>query len=265
MHKDIIFLKASKVEVGEEDEYHSSVVRLCGLTPFSIPVIDFNFTNNESLINALKSISSFSALIFTSPRAVKAFEQAISNFKEKEEFKIPSFFQDVQIFVVGKATAKAISELGLRSKGQDTGSAENLAKYILEQGQSDVFNKQMLFIHGNLARNTLPSIIHSAGAKIKSICVYETVPHPNFLETFSLHLQRHKNPGFIVFFSPSGAEFYLKPIKEMTKELEGIKILAIGKTTAESLGKMNCEIYGIADSPKAESLCQCIMSKFDEK
>ncbi len=261
MNKDIMFLKAPKGESEREDEYNESASKICGLNPYSIPVIDFNFLNTDALVEAIKSIECFSAVIFTSPRAVEGFNMAINKMGGMEKLNA---LKEVQIFVVGKATSKAVSKLSLNSEGKDSGSAEKLAKYILEQEFCDVFGKTVLFIHGNLARDTLPSLLKTAGVKMQSICVYETVAHPLFLDSFNSHLKINNNPEFIVFFSPSGAEFYLKSIREMTSGLNGVKIVAIGKTTADWLKQSNCRVDGVADQPNPESLCQCIKKIIEE-
>ena len=75
----------------------------------------------------LSSCTSLTGFVFTSPRSVLAITQCLQNsaFDHTKWSVSPSY-------VVGEGTAKVLGEkLGLTGVGQDTGSAQQLAQFII--------------------------------------------------------------------------------------------------------------------------------------
>ena len=106
-------------------------------------------------------------------------------------------WQDKTVFVVGETTGRAVrSLLDLDSRGQHTGSAESLAHYISQIEKEGKF----LFPRGNLARQTLVSVLTSSGPEVDEVTVYETITNRDLVSSLqSLEVL----PDYIVIFSPS--------------------------------------------------------------
>ena len=262
-----LLLKSAK----PNDEYHDAVASKCHLKVSSIPVLDFSFRNLELFKDSLLEIDQFSGLIFTSPRSVEAFSRSLLSIDLKHNTPVTTSLQKLEVFVVGKATEKAAVKafedaeiLQKICKGGKEGSAENLAKFILSLEEIRNDPRALLFICGNIAKDTLPSMLENANVNVKSLCVYDTLPHPKFRENFENFLITHGDPTVIVFFSPSGAEFYLEDIKSMVENFKQMKIIAIGQTTANFFHQKKCHVHGISEKPNAESLSQSIKDVIDQ-
>ena len=262
--KKVLLLRSQQNK--ESDEYHLKLKEntIC-LEPTSIPVLDFGFYIDQ-LCESIKSINTYSGFVLTSPRAVEAFTKAInSNFPDDSKAKeFISYLNDNNflIFTVGPATAKAVKNLSLHVLGEQTGNAENLGKFITER-RSDI-KRPLLFLCGNLVRDTLYDILNTSDIPFEKLIVYKTEPHPMFKDLFKQFIDLHGNPNAIVFFSPSGAEFFLTYIQELVGQFEKIKVIAIGPTTKSGLEKLGCHVHAIASKPTPEKLSESLELVFSQ-
>lgn len=129
----VVVLFRSPTPQPKEDEYHK-VLRENGMKPFSIPVLSFQFDNQQQLVQKLREPYHFRGMVLTSQRAVEAMERCVNELISREVWKnsLRNDWQDKAIFVVGEATAKAaLDKLGLESTGHEAGSAEALVPVIL--------------------------------------------------------------------------------------------------------------------------------------
>ena len=262
-HKTVLLLRSSKADDKGPDEYHEYITKDCDVKCISIPALQFNFCNTDQLISALETFETYASFIFTSQRAVEALANAVSSSCiDIESMKIA--LQRTKLFVVGKSTGRAVEELGnsigtkFETEGEDSGSAENLAKYIIEQKLYNRNTKPLLFFCGQLARPEVVDALKNSGINTKSLCVYETLPYVYFKEEFKEFLIANGDPNLIAFFSPSGADFTLPTITEIARHLNDIKIVAIGQTTASWLQQRGYKVQGVAKKPTAKSLSECI-------
>ena len=268
--RTVILLRSSKADdKGRADEYHECITKNCDVKCISIPALQFNFYCNDQLISALENLESNAGIIFTSQRAVEAISNAVSSSR-LDTFVLKNTLQRIELFAVGKSTAKAIEEFGssigtkLEAEGRESGSAENLAKYIIEQRSYNPSTKPLLFLCGHLARPEVVDLLNNSGITTKSLCVYETVPHVHFKDEFKVFRNLNGDPNLIVFFSPSGADFTLPTIAENARNFNDIKIVAIGQTTASWLEQRGYKVRGVAKKPTATSLSECIQLVLNE-
>ena len=158
-------------------------------------------------------------------------------------------WQDQTVYVVGETTGQTVkSLLGLDSRGQHTGSAEALARYISQVEKKGRF----LFPRGNLARPTLLSVLTSSGHEVDDVTAYETITNRDLVPS----LQRLEVfPDYIVIFSPSGAGASLPILEEHHSEkLKHSKIIAIGPTTRAEIERLGFQVHKVVSKPSAESL-----------
>ena len=262
----VLLLRSSKAN----DEYQNEISRTCNLDAVSIPVLDFAYKNIVELGCALSDIESHAGIIFTSSRAVDAFSKALKNINLEKNRNTTSSLENTNIFVVGKATERALlrinDELGidLKCDGGKEGSAEKLGNYMKDLKFVCDDERPFLFICGNIARDTLPTILLSHNIAVKSMCVYETMPDLKFEENLATLLSTQKDPTVIVYFSPSGIEYSLPVIKNTVSEFDNVKFVAIGQTTANAYIKQGYEIHGISAKPTAEHLSLCIKGVLGE-
>ena len=258
----VLLLKSSKAS----DEYKTQIARTCHVDAASIPVLDFSYINLDKLATSLLKIKDYGGLIFTSARGVEAFSRALRSIDLQGDGDLLCSIANTRMYVVGRATESALmnvkSELAidLKCDGSREGSAEKLASYMTKLNDVCDETRPFLFICGNIARESIPEILRSNNILVESICVYETVPDPNFNENLSKLLKIRGDPNVIVFFSPSGIEFSLRVIQNAISAFDKVKIVAIGNTTANAFNEKGYKIDGISETPTPEHLSICIKS-----
>ena len=207
-----------------------------GFDTQTLPGLTFEYSGQEVLYNLLKHPDRYAGLIFTSPRAVEAFGRAFPGTGISK-----TGWEDKVLFTVGPRTAAAIRSLGYEPEGESTGSAEQLAAYILKRHTGGA----LLFLCGDRRRDVLPSLLREAGIRTEEIIAYRTRLH-------TLHAwPGNKKPDWVVFFSPSGLEAILQSPEV---SLENISIAAIGSVTAEAVRTHGFRVHATAHEPSPEAL-----------
>lgn len=182
----VLLLRAASRDV--PDKYESSFVA-AGYVSTSIPVLETNLTNTNELARVLSNDTgtSFSGVIFTSARACEAWKNAsdlvaapslglyhTGQAQSLLELSLARWCA-LPFYVVGKSTASTLRELDHAPKdirGEDSGNAEQLARYILNDTRQ--MSGKLLYLTGDKNRDTLPSILASGGLALHQIQVYET-------------------------------------------------------------------------------------------
>ena len=207
-----------------------------GFDAQTLPALAFEYVEQDVLCNLLKHPDRYAGLIFTSPRAVEAFSRALPEAGTSNTDR-----ESKALFTVGPRTAAAIRSLGYEPEGEHTGSAEQLAAYILERHTGGT----LLFLCGDRRRDVLPSLLREAGIRMEEIVAYRT-------RLRTLHAwPGDKKPDWVVFFSPSGLEAVLH---SPGVSLEGISIAAIGSVTAEAVRAHGFRVHATAHEPTPEAL-----------
>lgn len=263
----VLLLKSKKAGC----EYEKEISRICRFNSVSIPVLDFAFEGSEHLLSYLQHIDSYGGLIFTSSKAVDAFAIALKSSNASEDVSLIKSLKEAKIFVVGEATKKALMkmnnelELDLRCDGSGKGSAEELSNYMKSLDVVCNESRPFLFVCGNIARDTIPRILMESNIKVKSVCVYETLPDSNLENNLAKIFAVLKDPKVIVFFSPSGIEFSLLVLKRLVSCFDEIKFVAIGKTTADCFTQHGYTVDGVSEKPTAQCLSMCIKNIIEQK
>ena len=116
---------------------------------------------------ALRRVATYDWIAFTSANAVNALVE------RADAIGVPrDAFRDVRLAAVGRATAAAVrAALGEPTTVATTHTAESLAREI-----PDVEGQRVLFPHGDLAADALPTGLAQRGAFVDAVVVYRTVP-----------------------------------------------------------------------------------------
>ncbi|XP_054371514.1 uroporphyrinogen-III synthase isoform X3 [Molothrus ater] len=196
-----------------------------------IPVLSFEFTSLDSLFEKLSHPECYGGLVFTSPRALEAIKICLKEKSKKEAWSksLKQMWNIKPTYVVGKATASLVEEIGLVPQGEMAGNAEKLAEYIC---------------------SSIP---------LESLTVYQTAQHPDLQESLSSYFSQQGIPASIVFFSPSGVKFCLQHIQKLSGDLiNQVKFAAIGPSTAKALRDAGVAVSCTAGSPTAQDLAAAI-------
>ncbi|XP_029056929.1 uroporphyrinogen-III synthase isoform X3 [Monodon monoceros] len=196
----------------------------------------------------------YGGLIFTSPRAVEAVELCLEKDNKTEVWRksLQEKWNAKSVYVVGNATASLVNKIGLHTEGENCGNAEKLAEYICSRESSAL---PLLFPCGTLKREILPKMLKDKGIPVESLTVYQTIPHPGIQGNLNSYYSQQGIPASITFFSPSGLTHSLKHIQELSGDnIDQIKFVAIGPTTAHALAAQGLPVSCTAESPTPQAL-----------
>lgn len=216
--------------------------------PVSIPVLDFNYINIDKLSQCLIQYRDYSAIVFTSQRAVEATQLSISDSSKEVNYS------DLTCYVVGGSTCKAAKDAGFNAVYGDAGNAEKLAEYIITEEKCR--DKPILYPCGNLRRDTLSKKLKEAGFCLNEIEVYETVRNKSIKLKVEELIQHQGLPEYVVYFSPSGVQYTEDIVSSGILPLDQLKVIAIGPTTEKELREKDIPVYSVASIPDPEGLIQ---------
>ncbi|KAE8590319.1 hypothetical protein XENTR_v10018019 [Xenopus tropicalis] len=250
----VLLLKDPKTKDLASDPYVKELSSY-GLQATLIPVLSFKFVSLDHFFDKLSHPESYAGLIFTSPRAVEAVKLCLQTPDHKEAWndRLCAKWNSKPVYVVGKATASLVEEIGLSSEGEGSGNAEKLAECICSKGLS--YSAPILFPCGSLKREVLPKKLQEKKVPLETITVYQTAPHPAVQDSLMNYFTKEGVPASVVFFSPSGVKYCLKFLKDLPNDqLNQIKFGAIGPTTAEAMAEEGIPVSCTALNPTPQDL-----------
>ncbi|KAI0318047.1 tetrapyrrole biosynthesis, uroporphyrinogen III synthase [Amylostereum chailletii] len=284
-----------RAPTSEPDRYESAL-RDKSFYPFSLPVLE-----TVLHVHKLKNIiaqepadsHAISGVIVTSARAAEAWGRAVDELLEDRDHDLRGWHQDwsqIPFYTVGPSTASILASLSgspasstnTRSRlcprdirGVDSGNAERLARFILEDVASSA-SQSLLYLTGDKNRDTLPNIIHNEGhnnVTLREEQVYDTVgvnldtfDHNVIHATTGIHTTE---PWWIVFFAPSSAAHVLSVLPRhfqlptttntWNSGVYRARIASIGPTTADALrNKHNLAVAVVSPEPNADALAEAL-------
>ncbi|XP_030308699.1 uroporphyrinogen-III synthase isoform X3 [Calypte anna] len=201
----VLLLKDPKDKDSGPDPYIKEL-GLYGFEATLIPVLSFEFVSLESLFEKLSNPECYGGLVFTSPRALEAIKLCLKDNTKNEAWSksLRQRWNTKPAYVVGKATASLVEEIGLTPQGEKSGNAEKLAQYICSREKPD--SSALLFPCGALKREVLPTVLREKGIPLESLTIYETTQHPDLQESLSSYFsQQESESSFRTFghLSPS--------------------------------------------------------------
>lgn len=285
---NVLLLRAA--DQGSPDRYEDAF-RSRGYHPISVSVLETVIVGHEELARVLSigpEKQSLCGVIITSQRAVEAWSGAAQALINKTPLRPESDWWSVPFYAVGETTSAALRNLCEKISlytprdirgGSDTGTAERLAGFILNDLPSDGTGRKLLYLTGDKNRDTLPKILESAGVALDPLQVYATQGSSMFPHDLSLALECVKEEGlswgWIVYFAPSVAEFVtpilrnhfaLPVVNSSTEdcthfsEHHHVKVATIGPTTASFLQQtLKLSVAVTARNPKADDLADAVL------
>lgn len=294
----------------QPDPYESTLLA-ASLNPYSIPALETSFTHLsdlQSLVSLGPQAKDYAGVIITSKRSCEAWTTAAKNQLaslspndvSRSELKASLVaWTKVPFYVVGKGTAAALEEFrelclesGVNStldiRGQETGTGEQLAHFILEDIRGDRDSNNLLYLTGDKNRDTVSKILSSEEAKASNITlhtlqVYETHGSTGFERNLGSVMTQvtHKekdNIWWFVFFAPSSSQFAYPMLSEhfqfipkdspsvsnATSALPIARVAAIGRVTSAFLEEeLKVRVDAIAAKPSPEALAAAISSAME--
>ncbi|KFV79045.1 Uroporphyrinogen-III synthase, partial [Struthio camelus australis] len=254
----VLLLKDPKDKDSGPDPYVKEL-GLYGFEATLIPVLSFEFISLESLFEKLSHPECYGGLVFTSPRALEAIKICLKENSKSEVWSksLKQRWNTKPAYVVGKATASLVEEIGLVPHGEKSGNAEKLADYICSREKPN--SSPLLFPCGALKREVLPTALKEKGIPLESLTIYQTTQHSDLQESLRSYFSQQGNPASIVFFSPSGVKFCLQHIQKLSGDfIDHMKFAAIGPTTAPAMEAAGITVSCTAKNPTPQDLAAAI-------
>lgn len=204
------------------------------------PVLRFTYPSDAALRERLRRPEAYSALVVTSPRAVRAVRRVFD-----ASGALHSTWEGRPAYAVGPTTADRLRALSFEVRGEAAGDAVTLAGHIVEEAPE----RSLLFLSGSRRRDTLPEALRDAGVAFDEQVVYETHTRTDF------RLPGDTSPVWLAFFSPSGLEAVQQADEAA---LRHARRAAIGPTTASALRDAGLSVDAVADAPTPEALVRAV-------
>ncbi|KAI9685770.1 MAG: hypothetical protein M1822_004330 [Bathelium mastoideum] len=276
----VLLLKTKSSPTDEYQEYFSNLTNEPYLPEF-IPVLEHRLKDEalsylSELIRSSRafglvglhgsdegSASRYGGIIFTSQRAVEAFARVIEKLR-KLSLPLDLLLPDgLPLYVVGPATTRALTALGLSCSilGENSGNGEALANFILEHYNKNMkcmtrengTNLPLLFLVGEQRRDIIPKTLQAESLKssdripVHELVVYESAEMSTFRSDFLKTWEKCQRfpQTWVVVFSPTGCRAMLECLGMLDKASGRIKdnmirgdrpaIATIGPTTRDFL------------------------------
>ncbi|XP_054258631.1 uroporphyrinogen-III synthase-like isoform X2 [Macrosteles quadrilineatus] len=285
-----IFRSTTEVSSNDKDTYTEELEKR-GIFTKTIPVLDFSFKNLALLNEKLNHPEQFSVGETTACLANECLQIntqgsctgngvnlapiILSNQETDEDHD----FTPEQKKILSPSNSGAVSSFVCSpSARQDGGNNQDVVASVdcsirhtsphqpqilpgdfPVQKLSGAPSKPLLLPCGNLKMDTLEKLLAEGGVSTEAVEVYETVPHPQ-LESLLCSALAETVPTHMAFFSPSGIHYSYPILKKLNIDLDKIKWVSIGPTTAAALQSYQLTVHCTADKLTPQCLAQSIAS-----
>ncbi len=200
---------------------------------------------------ALEVLADFDWLVLTSPNGVDFL------FKRLHENGFDSrIMAPVKLAVIGPGTAERLLKFGLKADLMPKKFvAEDLARTLISSGVS---GRKVLMARSAQARTILPEEITKAGAEVRDIILYQTLPAEGLPEDARTALEQDQL-DLVTFTSSSTVSSLMDLLDGPQKEIVSkIKAACIGPITAQTAREVGLDIVVEAKEHSIEGLVGAI-------
>jgi len=255
-------LMGKKIVVTRAREQASDLTRFLsdlGAECLECPTIEIKPPDDLKPIDmAIKNLSSYDWLIFTSVNGVKFFFERL--FAKGMDVRA---LHNLQTASIGPATAKKLLAFGLDSDIiPETYRAESIVEAF---DKKEISGKKILLPRAKEARPILPIELREMGAVVDEVTVYCTKKVPDSANLLLKNLQE-KKIDLITFTSSSTVKNFheLLPSENIKTLMAGVTVASIGPITAETAKKLGFEVHIVAKSFTIKGLCEAICEYYEK-
>uniref|UniRef100_Q3AQF6 Uroporphyrinogen-III synthase n=1 Tax=Chlorobium chlorochromatii (strain CaD3) TaxID=340177 RepID=Q3AQF6_CHLCH len=181
------------------------------------------------------TMAQFDGVFFTSPNSVHAFMAQLLQEAPQELAAL----QRLKVWAVGKTTSADLAAHGVTT--QPVPKIADAVTLMEEIGDEAINNKSFLFLRGSLSLGVIPDVISKRGGRCIELTVYENVPPPLEASAEVKAMLQDGKLDCLSFTSPSTAINFFEAIGT-TAIPDGVKVAAIGTTTAKALEKLGVRV-----------------------
>jgi uroporphyrinogen III methyltransferase/synthase len=251
MRKKVLVTRASG-----QAEVFAHQLQNAGLEAVIFPVIEFAPPEDpQPLAEAIRNITTYDWLIFTSSNSVRFFIDALH-----KEGKTVSNLSGLKICAVGPKTAEAVKMEGIAI---DLIPEQYQAEGVLEAfKETGIKGKKILFPRAKEGRELLPEGLKQMGAELNLVPVYRTVKPEG--KEMQLEGILEKGIDIISFTSGSTVKNFLEILGGKRQLIAGPRIACISDVTAKVATKYGFEVDIIPKENTTESMVEAIYRYFTD-
>ena len=218
-----------------------------GLNSIVFPTIEIQPVPGWSV----PDLEQFDGFFFTSTNSINFFlEKLLQEAPEKLKT-----LQERKVWAVGKTTAQDLARHGIDT--EPIAKVADAVTMMEEIASETIAEHAFLFLRGNLSLGTIPEVIKKRGGKCIELTVYENLP-PSLEEIEKVKTLLEQGAlSCLSFTSPSTAINFFEAMRT-TALPKGVKVAAIGTTTAKALEKLGIQVDIIPDSFDAPGFAKAI-------
>lgn len=262
--EDVPELAGKKIVITRAPEHSTELtekLEQMGADVVPLPMVHFVAPKDTSTLDAaIRKIQEFDWILFTSQVAVRFYAARCRELGIQPAPQGSEAPKRSQVAVVGRATANAAQNEGIRVDYiAETERGEGLARELA----SSVRGMTVFLPHSNLGGEPLARALREAGAIVTSAETYATVP-PETVNPETLERIRNGQVDVIVFASPSAfrnfaARFDKQELMNLSRRA---LFAAIGPTTRKAMEEQGIEVAIEAAGPSSGAMAEAIARHF---
>jgi uroporphyrinogen-III synthase len=201
-----------------------------GAEVLRLPTIEIIPPETYAHLDALlEVITGFHWLVLTSANAVAAVAERVEFLRIPREELV-----HLQIAAVGRATASAVSQMGLKVACTPE---EYVAEAVVAMLRPHVAGRRVLLARAAVARDVIPEQLRKCGADIHVVEAYRTViPPDSIAQVLALFAAANPLPDAVTFTSSSTVTNFLALLSAAGLALPaGLRAVSIGPVTTATL------------------------------
>jgi uroporphyrinogen III methyltransferase/synthase len=231
-----------------------------GAEVLSLPTVCFAPAEDRTALDsALRDISEFDWLLFTSQNAVRFFCERCCEIGVRPQ-ELPS--SKLRVGAVGTATAQAVTHEGMRV---DYISKGHTGESLTQELRAELSGRRVLLPRSDRADDRVPQALRDAGAIVAEAVTYRTMPPT--LDSKMLGRIRRAEVDAIIFASPSAFHNLRGSLDaaELAKLSTRVQFAAIGPTTARAMREAGVHVGIETEESTSAGLAKAIASHYGGK
>jgi uroporphyrinogen III methyltransferase/synthase len=205
---------------------------------------------------AIDNLGTYDWLVFTSVNGVSFFFERL--FEKGKDVRA---LRDVRTAAIGPATAKRLSDFGLKSDiVPETYQAESVVEAFAKETME---GKRVLLPRAKEARPILPVELNKMGAVVDEIAAYQTEQARENVDELIKRLEEG-SIDIVTFTSSSTVKNFkaLLPPERFESLIEGVTVASIGPITSDTAKELGFKVGITAEDFTIPGLCEAILQHY---
>ncbi len=182
----------------------------------------------SALDDAINSLRDFDWIFFTSAHSVDFFVKRMATLSFDTQQ-----LESMQTAAIGPATAEALSTYGVHADFVAWNST-GINFFYEFQVKHDVSGKKFLLPLSDIARDSLPNLLHENGAVVTAVTAYRNKAVDAFSDGM-LEYYKRGEIDWVLFFSSSAASNFARIMRRYPSVPVTFKVASIGPSTSKTL------------------------------